>query len=55
MDVKKVLTIAGAALVVFYLVTQPEGAANLVRSILSTLQDAAEAVITFVRSVFSAG
>jgi hypothetical protein len=51
-DVKKVLILAGAALVVFFLVTQPAQSADLVKSILGTLQDAAEALITFVRSVF---
>lgn len=52
MNVKKVLIISGAALVVFFLVTQPVQSAALVTSILTTLKDAAEAVITFVRSVF---
>lgn len=52
MNVKKALIITGAALVVFFLVTQPEQSAQLVRDILGTLQNAAEAVITFVRSVF---
>lgn len=52
MKAKKVLIISGAALLVFFLVTQPVQSAALVTSILSTLRDAAEAVITFVRSVF---
>ncbi len=52
MNVKKVLIISGAALIVFFLVTQPVQSAALVTSILNTLKDAAEAVITFVRSVF---
>jgi hypothetical protein len=51
-NVKKALIISGAALVVFFLVTQPVQSAALVTSILNTLRDAAEAVITFVRSVF---
>jgi hypothetical protein len=51
--VKKVLILTGAALLVFFLVTQPEGAASIVNSILQTLQEAAEALITFVRSVFN--
>jgi hypothetical protein len=50
--VKKVLIISGAALLVFFLVTQPVQSAALVTEILNTLKDAAEAVITFVRSVF---
>lgn len=52
MNLKKALIIAGVALVVFFLVTQPTQSADLVKSILGTLQDAAEALITFVRSVF---
>jgi hypothetical protein len=51
-NTKKALILAGAALVVFFLVTQPTQSADLVKSILGTLQDAAEALITFVRSVF---
>jgi hypothetical protein len=49
---KKVLIITGAALVVFFLITQPQQSADLVRDILRILQEYAEAVITFVRSVF---
>ena len=52
MKLKKVLIITGAALVVFFLITQPQQSADLVRDILSILQESAEAVITFVRSVF---
>ena len=52
MNAKKVLILSGAALLVFFLVTQPVQSAALVTSILDTLKDAAEAVITFVRSVF---
>lgn len=52
MNVKKVLILSGAALIVFFLVTQPVQSAALVTSILTTLKDAAEAVIMFVRSVF---
>jgi hypothetical protein len=51
--VKKVLILSGAALLVFFLVTQPVQSAALVTSILDTLKGAAEAVITFVRSVFN--
>lgn len=53
MKVKKVLILSGAALLVFFLVTQPVQSAALVTSILDTLKGAAEAVITFVRSVFN--
>jgi hypothetical protein len=38
---------------VFFLVTQPTQSAGIVTNIINTLKDAAEAVILFVRSVFS--
>jgi hypothetical protein len=49
---KKALIITGAALVAFFLISQPVQSASLVQDILHWLRDAAEAVITFVRSVF---
>jgi hypothetical protein len=52
-DVKKILSLAGIALVLFFVIAQPTGAANLVENILGFLRDAAEAVITFVSTVFS--
>ncbi|WP_436493961.1 hypothetical protein [Actinokineospora sp. HUAS TT18] len=52
MDVKKVLILTGAALLVFFLVTQPVQSAGIVNSIITTLREGAEAVITFVQTVF---
>ncbi|CRK61748.1 hypothetical protein [Alloactinosynnema sp. L-07] len=52
MDVKKVLILTGAALLVFFLVTQPVQSAGIVNSIITTLREGAEAVITFVSTVF---
>jgi cell shape-determining protein MreC len=49
---KKALVIVGVALIAFFLITQPVQSAALVNDILSGLRSAAEAVITFVRSVF---
>jgi len=51
-DVKKVAILTGAALLVFFLVTQPVQSAGIVTDILNTLKEAAEAVVTFVRTVF---
>lgn len=51
-NMKKVLIITGVALVAFFLISQPEQSAALVNDILNTLKNAAEALITFVRSVF---
>ena len=53
MNTKKILVLTGVALLVFFLVTQPTQSAGSVTSILTTLKDAAEAVILFVRSVFA--
>jgi hypothetical protein len=52
-DTKRILVLAGVALLVFFLVTQPTQSAAIVTNILDTLQEAAEALITFVRSVFN--
>ncbi|WP_189054698.1 hypothetical protein [Longimycelium tulufanense] len=52
MNLKKILTWAGIALLLFFLITQPTQSADLVNNILSTLKEAAEALITFVRSLF---
>ncbi|WP_198943630.1 hypothetical protein [Actinokineospora bangkokensis] len=53
MDVKKVLILTGAALLIFFLVTQPVQSAGIVNGIIQWLRDGAEAVITFVRTVFN--
>lgn len=52
-DAKKAAILAGVALVLFYVIAEPQGAAGLVGSIVGFLRSAAESVITFVSSVFS--
>lgn len=52
MDFKKVLILTGAALVVFFVITQPAQAGGIVNSIIQTLREGAEAVITFIRTLF---
>ncbi|TCO58633.1 hypothetical protein EV192_105704 [Actinocrispum wychmicini] len=52
-NTKKILVLTGIALLVFFLVTQPQQSAGIVNNIINTLKDAAEALITFVRSVFA--
>jgi len=52
-DVKKLVTILVAAVVLFYVITQPNQAGQAVQSILGWLRDGAEAIITFMKSVFS--
>lgn len=51
-NLKKILTWAGIALLLFFLVTQPTQSAGLVNNILNTFKDAAEALITFVKNLF---
>ncbi|TCO56547.1 hypothetical protein [Actinocrispum wychmicini] len=53
MNVKKIVLLAVVALLVFYLVTQPQQSANAVHSVLGWLKDGADAVITFVKSLFA--
>lgn len=48
---KKVITLLIVAFLVFYLVTQPDAAGDAVQSLFGLLQQAAEAVVTFFRSL----
>lgn len=52
MDTKKIVTIALVALLLFFLITQPTQSAQTVQNVLGWLQDGAEAIITFVKSLF---
>jgi hypothetical protein len=51
-NTKKALIIVGVALIAFFLISQPVESAQLVNGILLGLKNAANAVITFVRSIF---
>jgi hypothetical protein len=51
-SLKKILLWAGVALLLFFLVSSPLQAAGLVHNILDTLKGGANALITFVRSLF---
>ncbi|MEV6912823.1 MULTISPECIES: hypothetical protein [Amycolatopsis] len=53
MNAKKLLTFAGIALVLFFVIAQPGQAAGLVGNIIGFLRSSAESVITFVSNVFS--
>lgn len=50
-NIKKILTIGGIALLLFFLISQPGQSAGLVNSILNQLKTGAEAIITFVKTV----
>jgi hypothetical protein len=51
-NLKKLLTWAAVALVLFFLISAPTQASHLVDSVLNMLKSAAEALVTFVRSLF---
>lgn len=51
-NLKKLLTWVAVALVLFFLISAPTQASNLVDNILNMLKGAAEAIVTFVRSLF---
>ncbi|MBW4720007.1 hypothetical protein [Saccharothrix obliqua] len=52
MNVKKVVTLAAVALLLFLLITQPDQSADAVKAALGGLRRGAESIITFVRSLF---
>jgi hypothetical protein len=52
-NAKKIILLAVVALLLFYLVTQPQQSADAVQSLLGALRDGAEAIITFVKSLFA--
>lgn len=52
-NVKKVVIVAVVALVLFFLITRPTQSADVVHSVLGWLRSGAEAIVTFVRALFS--
>jgi hypothetical protein len=48
---KKIITWAIVIFLVFYLLTQPTGAANLINNLLHFLKDAGNSLATFVNSL----
>jgi hypothetical protein len=52
MNAKKIVTVLVVLLVLFFLITQPTQSAAFVTNILNWLREAAEALITFVKSLF---
>ena len=49
---KKILIIAGVALLLFALIAQPQNSATWVKSLVGALAYGAQALITFVRNLF---
>lgn len=53
MNLRKVIIILVVAFVLFFLITQPTQSAGVVTNVLNWLKSGAEAIITFVRSLFA--
>jgi hypothetical protein len=51
-NLKKLLTYAAIALVLFFLISAPTQASGLVTNILNLLKNGAESIVTFVQSLF---
>jgi hypothetical protein len=47
MTLRRIVGFLVLALIIFFIVTQPESAADAVRAIAATLKDAAESITTF--------
>ncbi len=52
-NAKKIVIVAVVALVLFFLITRPTQSADVVHNVLGWLRDGAEAIVTFVRALFS--
>jgi hypothetical protein len=48
---RKIITWAIVIFLVFYLLTQPQGAANVINGLLNLLKDAGNSLATFVNSL----
>ncbi|GLX92786.1 MULTISPECIES: hypothetical protein [Herbidospora] len=53
MNAKKLLTYAAIAFVIFYLFTQPQGAAGAVRGVFDAVGDGANSLALFFNSLFA--
>ena len=51
-NLKKLIVLLVVAFLLFFLITQPSGSATVVDNILTWLKDGAQAIVTFVRSLF---
>ena len=52
MNAKKFGIVVGVAFALFFVISQPQGSADLVLTILTILGDAASAVVEFIRALF---
>jgi hypothetical protein len=52
-NAKKLLGVAVIVFLLFFMISQPNESAGIVRDLLSMLQEGAEALITFLQSLFA--
>jgi hypothetical protein len=52
-NLKKIIIVLVVAFVLFFLISQPTESANVVTNVLGWLKQGAEAIITFVKSLFA--
>jgi hypothetical protein len=52
-NLKKLIVLLVVAFLLFFLITQPTGSANVVTTILDWLKEGATAIVTFVKSLFA--
>ncbi len=53
MNAKKLITLVAVVFVLFFLITQPNESADVVRNVLNWLKNGAESIITFVKNLFA--
>lgn len=52
MTLRRFLILLVVAVVLFFVISQPEGAADVVRSIIALIESALSSIATFFRSLF---
>lgn len=50
---KKIIGVVGGVLLLYFVISDPTGSGALVQDILRMLQDGAESLVTFIRSLFA--
>lgn len=50
---KKAIGLVGGVLLLYFVISDPRGSGQLVQDILGMLQDGADSLVTFIRSLFA--
>lgn len=50
---KKAIGLVGGVLLLYFVISDPNGSGQLVQDILGMLQDGAESLVTFIQSLFA--